>query len=262
MLLNTHTWLLKEYAGARLCRDNLDILLYNVMPDILPIHRDITPEMTHRLERFRAVPSRHGKARFCQFHLLVDDLSHHGHLTLRGYDRFESASQGYAYRRGSLVAQTIMEMQRRSDGGIPPGEAMYRSHLIIEMAVDLVVFERHPEIVELFSEAVELTLADRERLEGLIETLTWTYSMPEGLARDAVAQGMAEYRNEILRKSVSIEGRTQLFLNKFYRGVAGDAMRDGILNLLRMGIESVADNEEFLSTTLQEIAKSGFDGGL
>ena len=39
MLLNTHTLLLKEYAGSRLGRDNLDILIYNVMPDILPISR-------------------------------------------------------------------------------------------------------------------------------------------------------------------------------------------------------------------------------
>ena len=64
MLLNTHTWLLKEYAGARLRRDNLDILIYNVIPDILPIHRDITPEMTHRLERLVPVPPGHRKARF------------------------------------------------------------------------------------------------------------------------------------------------------------------------------------------------------
>ena len=31
MLLNTHTWLLKEYAGDRLQRDNLDIFIYNVI---------------------------------------------------------------------------------------------------------------------------------------------------------------------------------------------------------------------------------------
>ncbi len=260
MLLNTHTWLLREYAGARLCPDNLDILIYNVMPDILPIHRDITPEMTHRIERFGPVAPEHAKARFIQFHLLVDDLSHHGHITRRGHDRFENASGGYAYLKGAALAQNMIELRGRHDGKIPMEEALYRSHLLIEMAVDLVLFGRYPEIVELFSQAVEWTLENR--LEGLVGTLAWSYSLPEALARDAVVQGMSAYRNEILRRSVSLEGRTELFLNKFYGGVAGEKVRSGIRDLLQRGIESVADCEEFLSATLQEIAKAGFDGGL
>ena len=128
------------------------------------------------------------------------------------------------------------------------------------MAVDLVVYKQFPEIVELFSEAVELTLAGR--LEGLIETLSWAYSMPAGLAREAVVQGMAAYRNEILRRSVSLEGRTDLFIWKFYGGTAEETLRTGIRDLLQMGIESVADYEDFLSATLQEISKAGFDGDL
>jgi hypothetical protein len=261
MLLNTHTWLLKEYAGARLCPENLDILIYNVMPDILPIHRGITPEMTHRIERLGAVPPGHGKARFIQFHLLVDDLSHHGHITRRGHDRFENASEGYAYRKGAALVQNLIELHGgRNDGKITMEEALYRSHLLIEMALDLVVYQRYPEIVELFSQAVEWTLENR--LENLVGTLAWSYSLPEALAREAVMQGMAAYRNEILRRSVSLDGRTGLYLHKFYGGVAGKKVRSGIRDLLQMGIESVADSEEFLSATLQEIAKAGFDGGL
>ena len=260
MLLNTHTWLLKEYAGARLCPDKLDILIYNVMPDILPIHRDITPEMTHRIERLGAVPPEHARARFIQFHLLVDDLSHHGHITRRGHDRFENASGGYAYLKGAALAASMIELHGRDDGEIPVDEALYRSHLIIEMALDLVVYRRYPGVVELFSQAVEWTLENR--LESLVGTLAWSYSLPEALARDAVVQGMAAYRNEILRRSVSLEGRTELFLHKFYGGVAGEKLRTGVRDLLQRGIESVADGQEFLSATLTEIAKAGFDGGL
>jgi hypothetical protein len=260
MLLNTHTWLLKEYAGDRLRRDNLDILIYNVIPDILPIHRDITPEMTHRMDRLAPVPPERVKARFIQFHLLVDDLSHHGHITQRGHDRSDHATGGYAYLKGAALADEMIEMHGRHNGEIILDEALYRSHLIIEMAVDLVIFRRYPGIVDLFSEAVEWTLENR--LEGLAGTLAWAYSLPEGLARDAVVQGMAAYRNEILRRSVSLEGRTELFLHKFYGGVAGKQVRSGVRGLLQRGIESVADGEEFLSATLTEIAKAGFDGGL
>jgi hypothetical protein len=260
MLLNTHTWLLKEYAGARLSRDNLDILIYNVIPDILPIHRDITPEMTHRMERLISVPPSHPKARFIQFHLLVDDLSHHGHITQRGHDRSDHATGGYAYRKGAALAAEMIEMHGRHNGEIPLDEALYRSHLIIEMAVDLVVLRRYPGVVELFSQAVEWTLENR--LESLADTLVWAYSLPEGLAREAVVQGMAAYRNEILRRSVSLEGRTDLFLHKFYGGVAGEKERSGVRDLLLKGIKSVADGEEFLSATLTEIAKAGFEGGL
>jgi len=260
MLLNTHTWLLKEYAGARLRRDNLDILIYNVIPDILPIHRDITPEMTHRMGRHVPVPPGHAKARFIQFHLLVDDLSHHGHITHRGHERSDHATGGYAYRKGAALAAEMIALHGRHDGEIPLDEALYRSHLIIEMAVDLVVFRRYPGVVELFSQAVEWTLENR--IESLSDTLVWAYSLPEKLAREAVLQGMDAYRNEILRRSVSLEGRMDLFLHKFYGGVAGEQVRSGVRQLLQRGIESVADGEEFLSATLLEIAKAGFDGGL
>ena len=260
MLLNTHTWILKEYASERLNRENLDILIYNVMPDILPIHRGITPDMTHRIERFLDVPPAYRKARYIQFHLLVDDLSHHGHITRRGRERSENSSGGYAFRKGRLLTRAMIDLHRRLFSEISGDEALYRSHLIIEMAVDLLVYRRYPEIVTLFSEAVELTLAGR--LESLIESLSWAYSMPVDLAREAVLQGMAAYRNEILRRSVSLEGRTDLFIYKFYSGNADGALKAGVRDLLQMGIESVADYEDFLSATLQEIAKAGFDGGL
>jgi len=260
MLLNTHTWLLREYAGARLGRDNLDILVYNVMPDILPIHRDITPEMTHRMERLSRVPPGRERARFIQFHLLVDDLSHHGRITLNGHDRSENESGGYAFRKGGALAKDMMGMQRRLGRPIDEDEALYRSHLVIEMAVDMVIYRKHPEIVDLFSRAVEATLEDR--IDGLVETLAWAYSMQKGLAREALLQGMAAYRNEILRRSVSLEGRLDLFLWKFYGNDAGDPVREGVRDLLVKGIESVADHGNFLSATLREIETSGFDGGL
>ena len=260
MLLNTHTWILREFASVRLNRENLDVLIYNVMPDILPIHRDITPEMTHRMERLMDIPPAYGKARFIQFHLLVDDLSHYGHITRRGRARSENASDGYAFRKGLILTPAMIELHRRLSGEISTEEALYRSHLIIEMAVDLLVYRRYPEIVTLFSEAVELTLAGR--LEALIATLSWAYSMPVELAREAVLQGMAAYRNEILRRSVSLEGRTDLFIHKFYGGAADGTLKAGVRNLLQMGIESVVDYEDFLSTTLQEISKAGFEGEL
>ncbi|HQL90394.1 MAG TPA: hypothetical protein PLQ15_07310 [Syntrophales bacterium] len=260
MLINAHTWLLKEYAGARLGLDNLDILLYNVMPDILPIHREITPEMTHRMERLGGLPPGRERVRFIQFHLLVDDLSHHGRITHHGHDRSENESGGYAFLKGAALAGDMMGMHRRLGSPIDGDEALYRSHLIIEMAVDLVIHRRNPGVMDLFSRAVEATLEDR--IDGLIDTLSWAYAMSGRLARDAVLQGLAAYRREILRRSVSLEGRVDLFLWKFFGGDAGDSVRQGVRDLLERGIESVADHERFLSATLRAIAASGFDGGL
>ncbi|NPV03337.1 MAG: hypothetical protein HPY67_01175 [Syntrophaceae bacterium] len=260
MLLNTHTWLLREYAGTRLGPDNLDILVYNVMPDILPIHRAITPEMTHRMERLHPMPPGRERARFIQFHLLVDDLSHHGHITHRGHDRSENESGGYAFLKGAALAEDMLGMHRRLGRPIDRDEALYRSHLVIEMAVDLVIYRRNPGIVDLFSRAVESTLENG--VATVVDTLAWAYAISGGLARDALLQGLAAYRQEILRRSVSLEGRIDLFLWKFYRGEAGDSVRQGVRDLLEKGIESVADHENFLSATLREIAASGFSSGL
>ncbi|OPY04582.1 MAG: hypothetical protein A4E67_02325 [Syntrophaceae bacterium PtaB.Bin038] len=260
MLLNTHTLLLREYAGRRPVADNLDILIYNVMPDILPIHRDITPERTHRMERFSVAPAGRERARFIQFHLLVDDLSHHGHITRNGHDRSENESGGYAFTKGSALVPDMMGMHRRLGRPIDEGEALYRSHLVVEMAVDLVIRERHPDIVGLFSRAVDATLGGS--IDGLVGTLAWAYALPAGLAREALLQGMAAYRDETLRRSVSLEGRIDLFLWKFYGGEGGYPVRRDVRDLLLKGIESVADHEQFLSATLREIAASGFDGGL
>jgi len=50
MLMMTHTWILKEFLGSDF-RDSLDLYVYNVCPDLLPIHKCITSEFTHGISR-------------------------------------------------------------------------------------------------------------------------------------------------------------------------------------------------------------------
>ncbi|MGD0276164.1 MAG: hypothetical protein ABSB79_08930 [Syntrophales bacterium] len=104
----THTWLLRSFlADHRLQLDSPDIYVYNVIPDLLPIHGDATSALTHGIGRFSTLPIEHRKVAFVRFHLLVDDMAHHGRLIHRAESEFDAMSKGYTYRKGRFLVDDI-----------------------------------------------------------------------------------------------------------------------------------------------------------
>ena len=140
MLMLTHTYLLQRILGETSFDGNdLDAYVYNIVPDLLTIHPDISSQLTHKIKRLLHVPAGYQKAAYIMFHLLIDDLSHYGSIRTANINEFNPDAQGYSYITGKPLIPAIMNLHKSINNEISFNEAAYRSHLIIEMIYDLVI---------------------------------------------------------------------------------------------------------------------------
>lgn len=140
MLMMTHTWIMKEYLkhiGYHYVM--ADLYAYNVIPDLLPVHREITAEMTHAIDRSGGMPLVEQRESFIRFHVLLDDFSHFGAISEKSPGRFLNDSQGYTYIKGRPLIAPVMELHCSAGKEIEISQASYESHMLIEMAFDMVL---------------------------------------------------------------------------------------------------------------------------
>ena len=257
MLLHTHTWILREfmrrYAGGDV---SPDMFIYNVIPDILPIHESITSQMTHRIPRFRVAPAAFKKAFFVQFHLMVDDVAHYGAITSIGSNEFRSDPGGYAYEKGKALVPRIMAFHQQSGKPISMDSAIYRSHMMIEMAFDLLLFEREGGLLDLFTEALDDSL--RHNRSEMVATLQWVLDIPAKTIELAMEKGFAAYGGDRIYRTMSLEGRTRLYIEKFDYDLDDGGVWREVGDWVSRGMALSEDYESFLAHTLTVIKNAGF----
>lgn len=255
----THTWFLKKLIGTdHIARDILDIFAYNVAPDLLTIHQSITPEMTHRIPLSSRLPKRYHKASFIQFHLMVDDMAHYGKIgggTATGFN-FDSNSNGYAYLKGRHLLQPIMNFYTDIESKISFDEAAYRSHMVIEMAFDLIVGKKEEGLSTLFSDALGYTFENK--LGEFSETLGWFFGIPQETVIEAVKKGIELYTKDRMDCMMNLEGRVHLYAAKFHHDPDDEEIRKSIKNLFNKGMDMVDDYEKFLYAIIEATEKSNF----
>jgi hypothetical protein len=259
MLMLTHTWILKEFLGSRaLHRDCLDLYTYNVSPDLLTFHHAITSEMTHGIDRFRDLPDAYRKAAFVHFHLLVDDIAHYGDICEKPVCTFNPDSKGYTYVRGRPLVPPIRNFQKRFGREISPSEAAYQSHIMIETAFDMVL-NRSPDnagLIPLFSDSLGSTA--QNGLEEFGRTIEWLTDISGETAGEAFAKGVNICTPERMKGLMDVEGRINLFIDKFGIDRNDQEVRAGAIELLEQGMDLVRDCETFLEPTMEKIRKSAF----
>ncbi len=257
MLMMTHTWILKEFLGSDF-RESLDLYVYNVCPDLLPIHKCISSEFTHGIPRKYSYPPEHQKAAFVLFHLLVDDMAHHGQINSEPVLCFKPDSQGYAYLLGKSLIEPIMKFHQRIGMEIDYRRAAYCAHMIIELTFDLRLIQEMGQIklYELFSEAVEHTLD--KKMDELCTTLDWFFGMETASIRQALEKGLSARTLERMKSLRNIEGRIGFYIDRFGLDCEDDATWKGTRALLLEGMQLVGDFEAFLNPTLHAIRNSGF----
>ncbi|MEI7636556.1 MAG: hypothetical protein WCJ37_04570 [Syntrophus sp. (in: bacteria)] len=265
MLMMTHTWLLMNYPGGEeFVRNHPDLLIYNICPDLLPIHKDITAEITHGIPRRCTLPAKYQKNAFVHFHLMVDDISHHGSITSQPVMEFNPDSQGYTYLKGRPLVQPLLEIYENQGTPIPYAHAAYRSHMIIEMTFDLALhLERLGEsekLLTLLSDAMSYTA--KEKLVEFSENIVWLYGMPVQNVEEALREGAAVYTLKRIRRFMTLEGRIQLFAHKY--GISRDDGQAiaGLTDVMNQGMELVKDYVDFLEPTLAAIRRVGFNPDL
>lgn len=257
MLMLTHTWLLRSFlADHGLQPDSLDIYVYNVIPDLLPIHGDATSALTHGIGRFSILPMEHRKVAFVRFHLLVDDMAHHGRLMHHAVPEFDAMSQGYTYRKGRFLINDIKALYVNDRKEINGNDALYYAHLIIESAFDLALYNDSKESghLEMFCNAVRVT-AD-EKSSTLAADMEWLYGIEESTVDSALQEAKQLRTIEKMIPFMSMEGRIPMYANKF--GLDRTSSFGDMKRLMEKGRELVRDYRDFIDETRTAIRASGF----
>lgn len=260
MLMLTHTWILRESFGEVLIKDRglLDLYIYNILPDLLPLHEAISAEDTHKAARKTNPPPEFSKSRFIHLHLLVDDFAHFGAGESRP-GSFDPDSKGYAYKTGKPIHAPLMELYRKSGTEISASESAYRAHVLIEMAFDLALYEAEKRIMEIFTGAMNFTL--EKRIAELSRTAGWFYDLDERVVEGVLRRAAFLGNPDRLRTTMNVSGRTGLFQKKF-RDTLGGEHRRGLEELFRLGMDLTGNKEAFLRDIKGMLEKSGFDAGL
>jgi hypothetical protein len=255
----THTYLLQRILGERVFNSNdLDAYVYNIVPDLLTIHPDITSQQTHKIERLMHVPESYPKAAYIMFHLLIDDLSHYGSMCPGTVDEFNPDSQGYSYIRGKPLIHSLLSLHRSINNEISYNEAAYRSHLIIEMIYDLVIADHInvEKTIEILVEAINFTA--NKKIDELVSITNWIYNFGENEIREVIEKSSRFLTIDRMQKIMNMEGRIRLYADKFGLKSNDPLIADGLRKLFLQATDLVDDNEVFLTEAEKSIKKYGW----
>jgi hypothetical protein len=259
MLLITHTWILKEFLGSSpFSHPILDLYAYNASPDLLPVHKEITSERTHGIPRFCLLPPNFEKAAFAQFHLLVDDIAHHGRIERNPVRGFNPDSEGYTYVMGRPLMEPLTDLYRDIGQQISYDQLAYRSHMIIEMAFDMALYKGlgNEDLLGLFANALSYTF--KHKIIEFSRTLGWLYGLSDQTIRESIDWGKDAGTLERMHRFMNEEGRIGLFMDKFGLDRNNPFIWSILGEMMEKGLYLVRDYEAFLRPTLKAIIDSGF----
>jgi hypothetical protein len=261
MLMLTHTYLLQKVLGATDIKSkDLDVYIYNIVPDLLTIHPDIHSSKTHNIKRFIDIPAKYPQSAYVMFHLLVDDLAHHGSICMDYKEKFNPDSQGYCYIKGKPLINTILDLHKTIQNEISYNEAAYRSHLIIEMIYDLVIFNEIDSFktISVLAEAINFTV--NNKLDEFISTISWLYDVGESDIRAVMKEACFYLTKERIERIMNIEGRIRLYTDKFGLKSKDKLFYEGIKNLFLGAKNSLEldEKELFLRQTAKTIKDYGW----
>ncbi len=259
MLMLTHTYLLqKTIKASSITHIDPDIYIYNIAPDLLTIHPDISAVQTHTIDRFVDAPADHARCAYIMFHLLVDDLAHYGKISMAcRKDGFDPEASGFSYIKGRPLIDDLIALHKIIPRDITYNEAAYRSHLIIEMIYDLVILARLREYgsMELLEEAIQFVRNRRE--EEFCAEVAWLYGFDKDSVRDVLKQAVSYITRDRMEKIMNIEGRIRLFTDKF--GLRNDStiFREAIETLFSEAIQSIGQ-DDFIAKTGLSVKETGW----
>lgn len=253
MFMLTHTYFLQKVLGAAKIKNiDPDVYVYNIVPDLLTIHPDISPDKTHKLRRSLQIPTQYSKSAYVIFHLLVDDLSHYGYISDE-QEVFNCDSQGYSYIKGKNLINAIMELHKVTQRDISYNEAAYQSHLIIEMIYDLVIFNHIHSLktIDLLVEAINFTA--KNKIDEFAATINWLYGFDNNEIKEVMKNAVLYITKEGMESIMNIEGRINLYKDKFGLQSNEQLFYDSLRKLFHQAIDLIDDDESFFLQAMQII---------
>lgn len=250
----THTYFLQKVLEQNSSEKvSPDIYVYNILPDLLTIHPDISADKTHAVGRNRKIPPAHSNVAFTFFHLFVDDLAHHGRVGSTVRKGFDANSQGYCYLKGRPLVAAILDLHRFIRRSISRNEAIYQSHLIIEMMFDLVIARQIKAFgtIDLLVEAVRYTAG--QKLDDLVADMAWLYGFEKGQIADVMNAAMRYVTREGMERLMNVQGRMNLYQEKFGLHCDERVFLDTLIKMFDKALTLIDDEEFFLQQSLGAI---------
>jgi len=254
MFMLTHTYFLqKVLASAEITHADLDIFVYNIAPDLLTIHPRITANQTHAIERSLQVPEAYSKSAYTMFHLLVDDLSHYGYICSGRQEEFNADSSGYCDLKGRDLVEPIMDLHKQIGKRITFNDAVYQSHLIIEMIYDLVIAKQIDDFktIHLLVEAIHFTV--EHKMDEFAASMNWLYGLDKNDVHEAMQTALRYVTREGMDNLMNMKGRINLYQDKFGLKSDNRLFYDGLENMFRQAINLIDDDELFFLNSMQMI---------
>jgi hypothetical protein len=254
MFMLTHTFFLQKILGpAGVKNVEPDIYVYNIAPDLLAIHPMISPSKTHKLQRSLQIPSQHPKAAYVIYHLLVDDISHHGYISSGDQDEFNLDSKGYCYLKGRRLIKLISNVYNAAGKNISYGETVYQSHLIIEMIYDLIILNHinSYKTIDVMVDAINFTV--NNKMNEFVDTIKWLYDLEENEINEVMKSALFFITKESMEGIMNIEGRINLYKDKFGLKIDERLFYDGLKDLFQRAVDSIDDDELFFQETARVI---------
>jgi hypothetical protein len=154
--------------------------------------------------------------------------------------------------------QPVHDFHKSIGNELSYSQTAYRAHIIIEMAFDLLLYEKHEarDLVSLFYDALNHTVDNK--IAGFSRTLEWLYGIERAVIIEAMQQGLAACTLERINSFMNMEGRICLYIDKFGLDKNDDHTRTGIRDLMLQGMALIIDYKEFIYPTFQAIRDSGF----
>jgi hypothetical protein len=255
----THTYFLQKFLGAVDVKDiDLDVYVYNIVPDLLTIHPQISSNRTHKIRRSLQIPAQYPRSAYVMFHLLVDDLSHYGYICSNCQEEFDSNSQGYSYLKGKPLINSILDLHKIINKEISYTEATYQSHLIIEMIYDLVILNQINSFktIDLLAEAIKFTV--KNKMDGFVATINWLYDIEKTEIGEVMKNASIYITKERMEGIMNIESRIHLYKDKFGLESNDQLFYDGLENLFQQAKDLIDDDELFFRETIQTIKNYGW----
>jgi len=221
MLTNVHNWVLRELLRRKGKEDkDLSIYLYNIAPDSLPMHKDISAKLTHKITLSKELLKKHPKLIFVKYHLMVDNLGHYGLLTCPKGINNNFEKEGYAYIKGRSLIEEVKKFYQEgrewstvhSPQSIDENSALYLAHTAVEIALDLKLSEEDESITSLFF-ALQGSLTP-QALEEYYQSLAELYNLRPETIREAREAPLKFYGEPKSKEDFFLDKRVKIILRK------------------------------------------------
>ena len=184
---------------------------------------------------------------------MVDDLSHHGYISSGEQEEFNLESQGYCYLKGKQLVKSILNVHKIFGKELSYSEAVYRSHLVIEMIYDLIILNHINSFktIDVLVDAVNFTV--KNKMEEFIDTINCLYGLEKYEIHEVMKSAPFFITKESMENIMNIEGRMNLYKDKFGLQSNEQLFYDGLKDLFQRAIDLIDDDELFFQETAQVI---------